>query len=79
MSSIQTSRARCALYKKILGLLDEESFSGESSGRAIYKFDEKFYRFEKVSRLLKYDSIYFGPQTYLLYLKMKNDVGLIRA
>ena len=34
VSSIQTSRARCTLYKKILDLLDEESFSGESSGRA---------------------------------------------
>ena len=32
--SIQTYRARCALYKKILDLLDEESVSGESSGRA---------------------------------------------
>ena len=33
MSSIRTSRARCALYKKILDLLDEVSVSGESSGR----------------------------------------------
>ena len=41
--SLQTNRARCALYKKILDLLDEESVSGESSGRLVYKFDEKFY------------------------------------
>ena len=34
MSSIRINRARCALYKKILDLLDEESVSGESSGRA---------------------------------------------
>ena len=34
VSSIWTSRARCALYKKILDLFNEESVSGESSGRA---------------------------------------------
>ena len=34
VSSIRTNRVRCALYKKILDLLDKESFSGESSGRA---------------------------------------------
>ena len=34
VSSIPTNRAKCALYKKILDLLDEESISGESSGRA---------------------------------------------
>ena len=34
VSSIRTNRARCALYKKILDLLDEKSVSGESSGRA---------------------------------------------
>ena len=48
VSSILTNRARCALYKKILDLLDEESVSGESN-----KFDKK--SFEKVSRSLKYD------------------------
>ena len=32
--SIQTNRARCALCKKILDLLNEESVFGESSGRA---------------------------------------------
>ena len=42
VSSVRTNRARCALYKKILDLLDEESISGESSGRAsLYKFDER--------------------------------------
>ena len=30
VSSIQTNRARCALYKKHLDLLDKESVSGES-------------------------------------------------
>ena len=30
----RTNRARCALCKKILDLLTEESVSGESSGRA---------------------------------------------
>ena len=34
VSFIQTNRARCTLYKKILYLLNEESVSGESSGRA---------------------------------------------
>ena len=36
VSSIQTNRARCALhvYKKICDILDKESFSRESSGRA---------------------------------------------
>ena len=31
---LQTNRARCALYQKILDLLDEESVSGARSGRA---------------------------------------------
>ena len=34
VSSIRKKRARCALNMKMLGLLDEESVSGESSGRA---------------------------------------------
>ena len=34
VSSVQTNRARCALYEKMLDLLDEESISGESCGRA---------------------------------------------
>ena len=34
VSSIRTNRARCALYKKLLDLVDEESFSGALSGRA---------------------------------------------
>ena len=33
VSSIRTNRARCALYKKNVDLLDKESISGESSGR----------------------------------------------
>ena len=33
VSSIRTNRARCAFSKKFLDLLDEESVSGESSGR----------------------------------------------
>ena len=34
VSSIWTNRARCILYKNILGLLDEESVSGKSNHRA---------------------------------------------
>ena len=41
---VRTNRARCALYKKILDLLDEESVSGEAVVELVYKFDEKFYR-----------------------------------
>ena len=33
VSSIRTNRARCALNRKILDLLDEESVSGESISR----------------------------------------------
>ena len=50
VSSIRTNRARYALYKKLFDLLDEESVSGACSGRVL---------FEKVSRLLKYDSKIF--------------------
>ena len=65
MSSIRTNRARCALYKEKIYLLVEESISGESSGRAsLYNIRRKVM-FEKVSRSLNYDSIIFGPQTYL--------------
>ena len=31
VSSIRTNRARCALYKKVLDLLDEESVSREKA------------------------------------------------
>ena len=41
VSSIRTKRARCALYKIILDLLNEESISGE---KLVYQFDEKSYR-----------------------------------
>ena len=34
VSSIRTNRAVCTLFKKILHLLDDESDSGESNGRA---------------------------------------------
>ena len=51
VSYIRTNRARCALYKKILDLLDEESVSGESSGRSLYIRREVLPQmFEKVSR-----------------------------
>ena len=46
VSSIRTNRARCALYKKILDLLNEESVSGEVE--LIYTFDEKSYRTAQV-------------------------------
>ena len=43
VSSILTNRARCALYKKILDLLDEESVSGKAVVELVNKFDEKSY------------------------------------
>ena len=55
-----------AHYKKILDLLDEESVSGESSGRG--SLIEVLPRmFEKVSQTLKYHSKYFfvHKQTYI--------------
>ena len=78
VSSIRTNRARCALHKKILDLLDEENVSGESSGRLVYKFDKKSYL-----ECLKGESIakerfkeYFGPQTYIyiyIYIDTNTD------
>ena len=47
VSSIRTNRARwCALYKKILDLLDEERkvFLEKALVELVYKFDEKSYR-----------------------------------
>ena len=40
---VQTKRARCALYKEILDLFNEESISRACRGRdsIVYKFDEK--------------------------------------
>ena len=43
VSSIRINRAKSALYKKILDLLDEESASGENSGEQVYKFYEKSF------------------------------------
>ena len=43
VSSIRTNRARYALYKKILDSLDEESISGESSGRASLAIQDNSY------------------------------------
>ena len=40
---VSSIRTNVALNRKIIDLLDEESISGESSGRVIYKFDEKSY------------------------------------
>ena len=34
MTVIVSNRAKCALYKKILDLIDEESISGARSGTA---------------------------------------------
>ena len=53
VSSIQTNRAGCALYKKILVLL-EESVSGVRNGRANINLTRSpTANVRKVSRLLK--------------------------
>ena len=44
VSSIQKYRAKRALYKKILDLLDDESVLEEAVVELVYKFDEKSYR-----------------------------------
>ena len=71
---IRTNRARCALNKKILDLLDEESISGESSGRvSLYIRREVLPRmFEKVSRSLKYDSNFGGVHKHI-YMDTNTD------
>ena len=76
VSTIQTNRARCILYKKILDLFDEESVSVESSGRlSLYIRREVLPRmFEKVSRSLKTIQTLFGPLTYLyIYMDTNTD------
>ena len=54
------------IKKKVLNLLKEESVSRESSARG--RGEVLPQMFEKVSRSLKYDSIYFCPQTYIQIL-----------
>ena len=62
-----TNRARCALNREILNLLNEESVSGESSGRAsLYKFDEKSYH--EGESIAKDTIHFFSPQTYMLHI-----------
>ena len=70
VSSIRTNRARCALYKKILDLLNEESISGMRSGRASLQIRREVLprMFEKVSRSLKYDSNFFLSTKIYTYL-----------
>ena len=43
VSSIQTNKIKCALYKKIIDLLDEEAFLEKAVVELVYKFDEKSY------------------------------------
>ena len=61
VSTIWTNRARCTLYKKIFDLLEEESVSGKSSGRASLLIRREVLprMFEKVSQSPKYDSNFF--------------------
>ena len=58
---LRTNRARYALNKKILIILNEESISGGSGGRASLYIQREVLpqMFEKASRSLKYDSNFF--------------------
>ena len=60
VSSIRTNRAKCALYKKIRDLLNEESVSGESSVRASLSIRREVLSrmFDRVSQSLKYDLVH---------------------
>ena len=61
---LQTNRARCALYRKILDLLDEEIISGARSGRtSLYNLMRSPTMYIKVNRLLKYGSLFMCNST----------------
>ena len=49
---LQTNRARCALYKKILILLNEQNISGKADVELVYVFDEN-----PTTNILKCESI----------------------
>ena len=63
---LSRNRTRCNLYGEILDVLDEENVSGACSGRFSLSIRLQVLQrlFEKVSRSLKYDSNFFGPQTH---------------
>ena len=85
--SCQTNRARCALYKKVLDLLNEESISGESSGRAslLIRREVLLQKFEQVS--LSLSTIHFLVHKHIyryiyIYIREYGStlyVGLARA
>ena len=60
---LRTNRAWCTLNKEILDLLNEESISGASSGRASLVIRQEV---AMVSRLLKCYS-YFGSHIHIYY------------
>ena len=69
VSSIQTNRARCALYKKSL-ILKRKAFLEGAVIELVYKFDKKSYH-----KCLKGESISkvrfnFFLSTYILYIYM---------
>ena len=65
-------------YKKILDLLNEESISGESSGRASQSIRREVLpqMFEKVSRSLKYDSVH---KHIYIYMRTLTPITLPRS
>ena len=73
---LRRNRARCAVNKKILNLLNGESVSGESSGRASESINQREVlpqMFEKVSRSLKYDSIFLVHRHINIYIPMDTN------
>ena len=75
---LRTNRTRCALYMKILDLLDEESVFWSTVVRASLLIQEVLLRmFEKASQSLNYNSqTFLGPQPYIYlytYTKHKDN------
>ena len=73
---LQTNRARCALNKEILDLLNEKSISGARSSRASLSIRQEVLprMFEKVSRSLKYDSKMFLVHKHIcIYMDTTTD------
>ena len=73
---IVLSIRRCALYKKILDLLNEESVSGGSSDRAINSKRSPTANFLKGESIAKIRfKIFFGPQTYIYIYYIYEDTN----
>ena len=69
---ISTNRARCALNKKILNLLNEESISKESSAS-----EKSYHECLKGESIAKVQfNFFFIPQTYYIYIYMRTPTPI---